>query len=485
MGARCGLEPPSLREEVQALALAADDPHPLTAVPSTGHGGDSLLFPTPCPHSPSSYLDPPAYANVVFSPFDSQNGASGSPHSPRRASSHLAAAAAVVSDHARITVSDPQKEEETARSLVPGDGTCVTYLITTKIHLPDSSGVGPAEFRVRRRFRDVVTLADRLAKAYRGLFIPPRPDKNVVESHVMHKHEFVEQRRSALEKYLRRLAVHPVIGKSDELRVFLRTPGKLLLPVSTDRASRMPDEAVRPPKLLFGEGGAGYSPPQDALQPAKRGRDLLRILKELKQSVANDWGGVKPAMVEEDKEFLERKEKVRDLEERLSTASQQAEALVKAQQDIGETTGELGLAFIKLAKFETEATYDSQRIRAVNIKHLATAAVKASRFYRESIAQTVKHLGTLHEYLGLMLAVHSAFSDRSRALLTIQTLLSDLSSLHAKAKRLETASSKIFGGDKSKTRQLEQLKETIRIAEDAKSCALREYEQIKVSFSSL
>lgn len=71
----------------------------------------------------------------------------------------------------------------------------------------------------------------------------------------------------------------------------------------------------------------------------------------------------------------------------------QAEALVKAQQDIGEALGELGLAFIKLAKFETdEATCDSQRIRASEIKRLATAAVKASRFYRESNAQTVKHL---------------------------------------------------------------------------------------------
>lgn len=71
----------------------------------------------------------------------------------------------------------------------------------------------------------------------------------------------------------------------------------------------------------------------------------------------------------------------------------QAEALVKAQQDIGETMGELGLAFIKLTKFETEeAINDSQRIRAADAKCVATAAVKASRLYRELNAQTVKHL---------------------------------------------------------------------------------------------
>lgn len=71
----------------------------------------------------------------------------------------------------------------------------------------------------------------------------------------------------------------------------------------------------------------------------------------------------------------------------------QAEALVKAQQDMGETMGELGLAFIKLAKFETEeAIFDSQRARAADTKCVATAAVKASRLYRELNAQTVKHL---------------------------------------------------------------------------------------------
>lgn len=87
---------------------------------------------------------------------------------------------------------------------------------------------------------------------------------------------------------------------------------------------------------------------------------------------------------------------------------------------------------------------------------------------------------TLHEYMGLMLAVHSAFSDRSSALLTVQTLISELSSLHSRTEKLESASSKIFGGDKSRIRKLEDLKSAIRVTEDAKSCAIREYERIKV-----
>lgn len=323
----------------------------------------------------------------------------------------------------------------------------------------------------------MVTLSDRLSEAYRGFFIPPRPDKSIVESQVMQKQEFVEQRRVSLEKYLRRLADHPVIRKSDEFRVFLQVQGKLPLVGSTDVASRVLDGAVKLPKQLMGESVIA---PSEVVQPAKGGRDLLRLFKELKQSMANDWGGSKPLVVEEDKEFLAKKERVHELEQQINGASQQAESLVKAQQDMGETMGELGLAFIKLTKFENEeAVSESQRVRATDMKGVATAAVKASRLFRELNSQTVKHLDTLHEYLGLMLAVHSAFTDRTNALLTVQTLLSELSSLQSRAEKLEAASSKIFGGDKSRTRKLEELQDTIRATEDAKNVAIREYERIK------
>ncbi|KAJ6421887.1 hypothetical protein OIU84_026921 [Salix udensis] len=476
------------RSAASSLSSAHHHNHPFSPADS-----DPLLSPPPPPYSATesgSYIEPPAYADVVFSPFDESsvneiNGVDRN-HSLNRSSSSdssqsfsisrsLSSASNSSSDFMKITVSNPQKEQDTATSLVPGSNTYVTYLITTRTNLPDFDR---PEYSVRRRFRDVVTLSDRLAESYRGFCIPPRPDKNVVESQVMQKQEFVEQRRVELEKYLRRLVAHPVIKKSDELKVFLSVQGKLPLATSTDVASRMLDGAVNLPKQLFGESVAVA--PSEVVQPAKGGRDLLRIFKELKQSVANDWGGVKPAVVEEDKEFLENKERIQDLEQQLSNASQQAEGLVKAQQDMGETMGELGLAFIKLTKFENEeAVFNSQRVRAADMKNVATAAVKASRFYRELNAQTVKHLDTLHEYLGLMLSVHGAFSDRSSALLTVQTLLSELSSLHSRAEKLEAASSKIFGGDKSRIRKIDELKETIRATEDAKSVAIREYERIK------
>ena len=57
----------------------------------------------------------------------------------------------------------------------------------------------------------------------------------------------------------------------------------------------------------------------------------------------------------------------------------QDEVLVKAQQELGETMGELGLAFIKISKFETEdGTLSSQRGRTTDVKCVATVAIKES-----------------------------------------------------------------------------------------------------------
>lgn len=320
-----------------SFASTAASIHPLCVPKSTDSDPDPLLSPPSRPVMNSSnsfskngsnysYQEPPTYADFIFSPPDdpSHNSEANGGDTPGRdleksesfSRSHSSSADA---DYLDIKVSSPKKEVESAGSIVPGNNTYMTYLITTKTNISDYGG---SEFSVRRRFRDVVTLSDRLSEAYRGFFISPRPDKSIMESQVMQKQDFVEQRRVALEKYLRRLAAHPTVKKSDELRVFLQVQGKLPLPTSVDVASRMLDGAVKLPKQLFGDSGSVMGP-QDVVQPARGGRDLLRLFKELKQSVANDWGGSKPSVMEEDEEFLENKERLRNLELQLTNASKQ------------------------------------------------------------------------------------------------------------------------------------------------------------------
>uniref|UniRef100_A0A452YWH6 PX domain-containing protein n=1 Tax=Aegilops tauschii subsp. strangulata TaxID=200361 RepID=A0A452YWH6_AEGTS len=286
------LRHPHARRAVTLLAMMSSSP------PAGAADGDMETLPLAAASD---------YASVA-STFDPLLSSSSS--SPR-------SARAATSEYSYIAVSDPETEAEAAAtSLVPGSApTYISYLVTS------ARRGDHRRHSVRRRFRDFVTLADRLAESFRGHFVPPRPDKNTVESQVMQRDEFVAQRRAALERYLWRLAEHPAIGTSDELRVFLQAEGKMPLPSSTDVASRMLDGAARLPRQLLGE--EAVAPPQDVVQPAKGGRDLLRIFKELKQSMVTDWGGVRPPLVEEDKEFLEKKQKMQDWEQQLSSASQQ------------------------------------------------------------------------------------------------------------------------------------------------------------------
>lgn len=423
------------------------------------------------------FVEPPSYADVIFTPYvgDSVSG-NGSSRDFGNSLPRLPSTSSFA-EYLSITVSQPQKVQDSAGSLIiPGTNTYVTYLIVTQTNLPQYEG---HDFTVRRRFRDIVTLADRLAEAYRGYFIPARPEKSIVESQVMQKQEFIEQRRAAIEKYLYRLANHPVIRMSDELRLFLQSQGKLPLIASTDIASRMLDGAASLPRQLFGEGSMVIAP-EDVAQPAKGGRDLVRLFKEMRQSVTIEWGGVKPILSEEDKESLDKKEKLDDLEQHLSEASKLAEVLVTAQQEVGEITGELGLTFTKMAKFENEeAVTNTQRIHAVDAKRLATAAVQASRFYREANAQSVRQLDQLHEYLSLMHSINTAFRDRSTALLTVQTLTTEVTTVNARIEKLKIASSKIFGGDKTRDRKIEDLKEALVAIEESRDSATREYERIK------
>jgi hypothetical protein len=67
--------------------------------------------------------------------------------------------------------------------------------------------------------------------------------------------------------------------------------------------------------------------------------------------------------------------------------------LVKAQDDLSETAGHLGMTLIRLAKFEREqATSSSQRSRAGGIHNFAHSVLKFSRSHKELNSEIVKDL---------------------------------------------------------------------------------------------
>uniref|UniRef100_A0A3Q1JNN5 Sorting nexin-2 n=1 Tax=Anabas testudineus TaxID=64144 RepID=A0A3Q1JNN5_ANATE len=121
-----------------------------------------------------------------------------------------------------ISVSDPEKV---------GDGmnAYMAYKVTTKTTM---SLFKRSEFIVKRRFSDFLGLHSKLASKYLhiGYIVPPAPEKSIVGmtkvkvgKEDQSSNEFVEKRRSALERYLMRTVKHPVLLKDPDVLQFLES----------------------------------------------------------------------------------------------------------------------------------------------------------------------------------------------------------------------------------------------------------------------
>ncbi|KAG8054907.1 hypothetical protein GUJ93_ZPchr0001g31036 [Zizania palustris] len=443
--------------ESSAGVTAGEDLGNLNLDSSSAASTDPLLHPPPSPSS--SFTAAADHDAFIEEDGDDESVPVPAPHVPVTPDD-------ASPEFAQIIVSEPKKHAEPstgAAGVIHGSGSYFSYLITTR-------AADGGLFRVRRRFRDVVALADRLAATHRGLFVPTRPDKSIVEAQVMQSHDFVNQRCAALQRYLGRLAAHPTVGRCADLHAFLTEPSGI--PTSEG-------ESPRSNPALSAATSTAVTP----TAPAKAGRDFFGMFKDLRQTVANGWVAVRPPPVEEeiDTKFLAHKAKLEDFEQHIAATSQQVESLIKSNDDLRATTGHLGMTFIRLAKFEKDQnTCSSQAKRAADINSFANAVIKVSRSQTKLNAETAKHLGTIYEYLETMPSIHSAFADRSNALLHVQHLSEELFLLHTRASKLESVSSRGIDQERSRYQKIEELKVAIRATEEAKSHAREDYELIKV-----
>uniref|UniRef100_A0AAQ5X9H8 Sorting nexin-2 n=1 Tax=Amphiprion ocellaris TaxID=80972 RepID=A0AAQ5X9H8_AMPOC len=127
-----------------------------------------------------------------------------------------------------ISVSDPEKVGE--YKMIP-----VTSMSLFK----------QKDFSVKRRFSDFLGLHSKLASKYLhiGYIVPPAPEKSIVGmtkvkvgKEDQSSNEFVEKRRSALERYLMRTVKHPILLKDPDVLQFLES-SELPRAVSTQALS--------------------------------------------------------------------------------------------------------------------------------------------------------------------------------------------------------------------------------------------------------
>ncbi|KAF5747789.1 sorting nexin 1-like isoform X1 [Tripterygium wilfordii] len=237
-----------------------------------------------------------------------QRTLSGSSQSPRSPSSQQL--------YLSVSVTDPVK-------LGNGVQAYISYRVITKTNLLEYQG---PEKIVIRRYSDFVWLHDRLFEKYKGIFIPPLPEKSAVEK-FRFTTEFIEMRRQALDIFVNRIASHHELQQSEDLKTFLQADEETMERLRSQETG------------LFG----------------KKPADFLQIFKDVQAKVSDVVLGKEKPVEESNPEYEKLKHYIFELENHLAEAQKHAYRLVKRHRELGQSLSEFGKAAKLLGACEGDA----------------------------------------------------------------------------------------------------------------------------------
>ncbi|KAJ8754798.1 hypothetical protein K2173_012187 [Erythroxylum novogranatense] len=204
-----------------------------------------------------------------------------------------------------VSVTDPVK-------LGNGVQAYISYRVITKSNFPEYQGTDKI---VIRRYSDFVWLRDRLFERYKGIFIPPLPEKSTVEK-FRFSAEFIEMRRQALDVFVNRVASHQDLQQSEDLRTFL------LADEETMERLRSQDTGIF----------------------KKKPADLMQIFKDVQSKVTDVVLGKEKPVEESNPEYEKMKHYIFELENHLAEAQKHAYRLVKRHRELGQSLSDFGKA---------------------------------------------------------------------------------------------------------------------------------------------
>ncbi|KAM7531553.1 hypothetical protein LguiB_034963 [Lonicera macranthoides] len=256
-----------------------------------------------------------------------QRSLSGSSQSPRSPSSQPL--------YLSVSVTDPAKMGNGVQAYIsykvitkklwwnklPPSG--CSLAIRGETNFPDYQG---PEKIVIRRYSDFVWLRDRLFEKYKGIFIPPLPEKSTVEK-FRFSAEFIEMRRQSLDTFVNRIASHHELHQSDDLRIFLQADEQTM-----DRAR-------------FQETGIFKKKPAD----------LMQIFKDVQTRVSDVVLGKEKPVEESNPEYEKLKHYIFELEDHLAEAQKHAYRLVKRHRELGQSLSDFGKAVKLLGACEGDS----------------------------------------------------------------------------------------------------------------------------------
>ncbi|KAF3502185.1 hypothetical protein F2Q69_00045460 [Brassica cretica] len=206
----------------------------------------------------------------------------------------------------------------------------ISYRVITKTNLPEYQG---PEKIVIRRYSDFVWLRDRLFDKYKGVFVPPLPEKSAVEK-FRFSAEFIEMRRAALDIFVNRIASHPELQQSEDLRTFLQADEEFTFLFQTMERFRFQETGI------FN----------------KKPADFMQMFRDVQSKVSDAVLGKEKPVEETTPEYEKLKHYIFELENHLAEAQKHAYRLVKRHRELGQSLLDFGKAVKLLGACEGEPT---------------------------------------------------------------------------------------------------------------------------------
>ncbi|RDA85925.1 hypothetical protein CP532_0795 [Ophiocordyceps camponoti-leonardi (nom. inval.)] len=311
------------------------------------------------------------------------------------------------------TVSSPLKEND------GGKDAFVSYLITTSSTFPSFQR---QKTTVRRRFTDFVFLFKQLSRDYPATAVPPLPDKQRIEYVRGDRFgaDFTARRAHSLQRFLRRLALHPTLRRAPILHVFLESPDwNATMRSRSARVSINSDHSGSGVGISSGAGDGGGG----------GGGGGGGVFDNFADTFINAFTKVhKP-----DRRFIEVKEKSDKLDDDLGHVEKVVARVVRREADLETDLKDLAEQFQKLVALEPAVE---------SAVHAFAASVDdtASQLRRLRDVTDQDYLGSLRDMQAYSLSLRQLLRAREQKQLDFEQLTEYLNKSTSERDGLQTGS---------------------------------------------
>ncbi|KAJ3344077.1 Vacuolar protein sorting-associated protein 5 [Gonapodya sp. JEL0774] len=325
----------------------------------------------------------------------------------------------------RFTIAIP------STSRVAGVDQHISYTLVTRFHGPTGPARGDRECVVGRRYRDFVWLYGVLQAKNPGVIVPPLPEKQALGRF---QEEFVESRRSALERCVRKMAVHPRLAEDPDLKAFLESESFSPDPAAVTKAKGSSTSSGGPADWFgnFGErmvGGFAKTPEGD------------------------EW-------------FENKKYHLDILGTQLRALFKAVEGVIKQRKELGISNFEFGESLIALSSVEIDKPL---------VHHLAVLGEICKKMRDMQMRQARIDMSTLSntadEYVRFLTSIDAAFASRIK-------VFQDWKAAESTAGIKRVALEKVRAAGRAKAEKLPIIQQEADDAEQLNQHLKREFEEV-------